>query len=508
VALLNGSNAPTPLDGAATRSAAPTTKSFWAFALLALLALGLSLVYSPFVLGVGHDREVFRYMGMLMHNGGVPYRDAFDHKPPGIYFLAYLGHGLGPWGLWAAMLLLVELAALFFYQALRKLLTQGQVLLAVLFLFLIRYAPTLNGGQLTREATACLVLVQLSLFVISSKPGSFFFQGVLSSLIFLTQQNEVLATAPVVLFGLYSAGRDLRTRLLNLAVYAGGALAAGALVLGYFAAHGAVREFVQCAFLFNFQHFIPSEAGSGGKLTTVFKTLLSPLLLPYTILLFAGIAGLLIWGRKRTAPGLAWVLLASGALEFFSISISGRNEHHYYLGLVPYLMFLLLYAWNAAPVAYRAAVRLGLGAACGLFLLGICGYLYVRAAHKLEPYRMPAWASELSSVSGQRGQLLVARKSGYLALNTDLNIVAPTKWIFTFIWDQIPDWDPNGAIFRQMLEDIRRQRCRYIVDFSPGNPFSRVELQNLWDRFIQEHYERIGEDPADGMKLYRWKQGG
>lgn len=65
-------------------------------ALVATALLLPSLLY-PF----GRDQAVFAYVGSVMARGGMPYRDAWDLKPPGIY-LAYAclasfapNHGLG-----------------------------------------------------------------------------------------------------------------------------------------------------------------------------------------------------------------------------------------------------------------------------------------------------------------------------------------------------------------------------------------------------------------------------
>ena len=37
------------------------------------------------------DSSVFRYIGTIMHDGCVPYRDSFDHKGPLIFLINYLG---------------------------------------------------------------------------------------------------------------------------------------------------------------------------------------------------------------------------------------------------------------------------------------------------------------------------------------------------------------------------------------------------------------------------------
>lgn len=40
------------------------------------------------------DSSAFRYMGMLIAKGGIPYRDAFDNKGPLMYFFQFVGYSL------------------------------------------------------------------------------------------------------------------------------------------------------------------------------------------------------------------------------------------------------------------------------------------------------------------------------------------------------------------------------------------------------------------------------
>src|SRR5579859_2532847 len=56
---------------------------------LAILVVGLATLYEP----LGSDQSAFFYIGRAWLHGAVPFRDAFDIKPPGIYavYAAALG---------------------------------------------------------------------------------------------------------------------------------------------------------------------------------------------------------------------------------------------------------------------------------------------------------------------------------------------------------------------------------------------------------------------------------
>src|SRR5262252_10503852 len=49
---------------------------------------------------LGHDHGVHAYVGREWLHGGLPYRDAFDHKPPGIFALHAFAMALFGEGEW------------------------------------------------------------------------------------------------------------------------------------------------------------------------------------------------------------------------------------------------------------------------------------------------------------------------------------------------------------------------------------------------------------------------
>jgi hypothetical protein len=73
--------------------------------IIAAIAYSLPSIGYPF----GRDQGLYFYMGREWLNGLLPYRDAFDHKPPGIYLIYALGMLLFGQQQWAIRVL--ELAA-------------------------------------------------------------------------------------------------------------------------------------------------------------------------------------------------------------------------------------------------------------------------------------------------------------------------------------------------------------------------------------------------------------
>lgn len=67
-----------------------------AFALLLALVVSIPTLWYPF----GRDQSLYHYIGREMLHGAVPYRDAFDQKPPLIYVVHAVGIALFGPGQW------------------------------------------------------------------------------------------------------------------------------------------------------------------------------------------------------------------------------------------------------------------------------------------------------------------------------------------------------------------------------------------------------------------------
>src|ERR1700730_11452023 len=69
---------------------------------------------------VNDDKIIYRYFGLLIYKGSVPYRDAFDNKPPLIFFFNALTWLIDYKLTWIIDALLVLLASLLFYNLCKK----------------------------------------------------------------------------------------------------------------------------------------------------------------------------------------------------------------------------------------------------------------------------------------------------------------------------------------------------------------------------------------------------
>ncbi len=63
-----------------------------------------------------NDSWIFRYMGMLIDKGGVPYKDAFEQKGPLLFFIQYAGYKINrDYGIWIIEIISMTLVLYFTY---------------------------------------------------------------------------------------------------------------------------------------------------------------------------------------------------------------------------------------------------------------------------------------------------------------------------------------------------------------------------------------------------------
>ncbi len=110
------------------------------------------------------DSYTFRYMGMLMAKGGLPYVDGFDNKGPLIYFLNFLGYCINKqYGVWVLELIFVFLFLVVAYRFSLRFLKGLTAIIAVIF-----SVSSLDGffvGNMNEEYALVFLTIGLFIFV-------------------------------------------------------------------------------------------------------------------------------------------------------------------------------------------------------------------------------------------------------------------------------------------------------------------------------------------------------
>ncbi|MBQ7196519.1 MAG: glycosyltransferase family 39 protein, partial [Synergistaceae bacterium] len=129
---------------------------------------------NPCVIGNTYtDSSVFHYVARVMLKGGMPYRDAFDHKGTLIFLIDVFGLWLNKdIGVWIMELVFIFIALLFAYKIARLVSCSKIESMLVIVLTVFSLSCYFEGGNLTEEYACTFIMVSLYIFLKFFKTGS------------------------------------------------------------------------------------------------------------------------------------------------------------------------------------------------------------------------------------------------------------------------------------------------------------------------------------------------
>ncbi|MEO8480735.1 MAG: hypothetical protein ABI634_00910 [Acidobacteriota bacterium] len=319
---------------------------YWGLVVLVLLGLRLPAIVEP----AGNDQSLYMYVADQVRHGGVPYVDAWDQKPPAIFFLYAAVRSV--WAHQSAVaiadvLAAGAIAALLFVVGRRTIGGHGGGVAAAVFtLFSHPSLGRLSGVYLRGQCEVFIALAVTTALALSwrrnHRAADLVLAGVALGVAFWLKYNA-LAYAVPLLFVLMM--RDERGPgrwpgiVRHIGWVAGGALTVSAIVLFFFAAHGALGALWLATIDYNLRYSSETyTSGAGGALRYAIG-------LPLErggadMLWFLGLTGAMClavvgWRRHRA---LTVVVLAWLAASLLSILVNGaRNLPQYFVQAAPAL---------------------------------------------------------------------------------------------------------------------------------------------------------------------------
>ena len=322
------------------------------YALLIFIAVQISILpYSPlFSSLVQRDSGVFSYIGWRIINGEIPYRDVWDHKPPLIFYLNALGQLLTPgsqWGIWIIQCLFLLAAAYLGFRIINKLFGAGTAIFS-LFSWLLTFNFLGPGGNFTEEYALpfqflCFYLVFSNNHYPISNEKSFLLGLLFAVIFFFKQTNIGIGMAIVVYFLLITISKYSFKSLLKIYINIFlGFITITCIICLYYFINGAIHNFWEEVFQFNFI-YTKHEIFSG-----IYLMIIESLFLVISGLLIFSIIGYIaaiksVKKKDYSSQGVQalWIVcLLDVPIEFLLIDLSGRGYSHYFVPLLPSLVFL------------------------------------------------------------------------------------------------------------------------------------------------------------------------
>jgi len=348
----------------------------------------VGLIITNFIIQVGvnpsynnmsTDSGTFAYCGQVINNGGLMYRDCWDNKPPGVYYLNAAAIRLGgstPYAIWLFQAIWLTAAIVLFFFTMKHI--WGNTWLATLgaftLLLLILYPDIFQGGNFTETYAVLPVVLSLGSFWAYLRSGRRLWLvaiGLLFAASFLLKPTYIAAGIAagiiVILLGLKCI--SLKKVATNLAIFCLSAFIPLFLVGLYWFIKKDFTELWFAVFIHNFTYLqqgfsITSLYGTArmflvqepmAALSILVGSSLGVFLFEHWQEIFAytfhkhNANELFIPGHLDDTQAKVWFMAGIFLSIVFDIAFlasSGKNFGHYLQVLLPSLVTAMLYMLN------------------------------------------------------------------------------------------------------------------------------------------------------------------
>jgi hypothetical protein len=324
--------------------------------LILLLALTVLVQANAGTRPLGRDQGFYVYIGNEIVHGRLPYADAWEDKPPAIFYLNALGIWLARgsrWGVWVLELVSLVLASWLSYEFMRR----RWGILPALFgtaLWLYSLDRTLyGGGDFTEEFALPVHFLAIILMVELPKTPRkrlyCFAIGMLFSFTFLLRANNAAPEAAVVLTMLVAwiSRRQYREIVTGLAWMAVGAAIPLLLTGLYFWSKGLFQEMIDASLLYDLR-YEGASSPSLAVLWTGFQVLgvgVAFAVLGYLLMLYDV--------RKPSEDRLLWIFFLIGwPLAILVADPANKGFAHYYISWLPFVGCLGTFALSSLQARF------------------------------------------------------------------------------------------------------------------------------------------------------------
>lgn len=341
-----------------------------------LLAIRLPSLVEP----AGADQALYSYVGQRITAGEVAYRDAWDQKPPAIHFIYAVLRRVWPHDsvVAAADLAAAGAAAWLLLVLGRRLFAPAAgVTGAAIFLLLGNPAlQRLGGVRVRAQCETFIALAVTAALVLAAGQDRRRFHllaaGALAAVAFWLKYNAGIYVVPLAAAATLGRGPNIPGPGKTAMWMIGGFAAISALILGYFAAHGALHDLRLATIDYNLRY-------SGETYAEGFRSVIDYFSFPLQrakleMIWFVGGVGTIVLLLARGRDRATWLAIAWIAAACVSIAVNGaRNLPQYFLQAHPALALaagggLWMLAAGRAANLLRAAAAVALAA--GLWRVG------------------------------------------------------------------------------------------------------------------------------------------
>ncbi|MEP6693227.1 MAG: hypothetical protein ABJB39_01130 [Chloroflexota bacterium] len=484
--------------------------------LLLLVSVAVLVPNHPAGRDPAEDSGVFFYAAQRLLDGGAPYRDIWDHKPPGVYVVDALGIALGrQTGVWLVQVAFLAAAALLGHRALRHQFGATAAFVGSLVWLVTLPRLFLEYGQTSFVEFYALPLQFGALFLYAgarTRPRALAI-GALGGAALLLKPTLV---GIWIAIGLVTLIRERRYAVPFVALVAAGAAAPVAIVAAWAAARGVLGDMVDQALVYNqaYAAFAPVSDRVDAVLSGLRLTL------PSGLALVAVGAWLYAVATRRFAPTLLGVALVAFPVEI-ALSTWGRGYHYYFIAWLPAMAILAAFAVRELMRAAPPRIAWPVLALAVLAMSVLPALLVTRLALTTDPGRARAAAAYVAANTRREDTVLIWGSHTEVLFLADRR--SPSRYVYQYAALSTRGYATPARV-AEFLADLQRARPVLILDASAESfvtppldlaglrawtsPEAQYALLPDMERvveYIVANYERAGTEPATGWPLWRLK---
>lgn len=328
------------------------------FGLITINCLALGYIFGFLNPGdIDTDGGIFAAVAMKDLSGATLYKDVWENKPPGTFFLIEIFFLVIPNKIYALysfsifnILLLINGFVVMMYHF-NKSLIFNLLLSGLIVVFLINNKYLGDGLYTEITGSACIIwgLYYLHLFEARKKNSLLYTSILLTGTAFWFKEPFILLSLPVLLYSIICATTIKQRAIIVVVVFIPSLLFTLILLL-----KGSL-PFYYNTVLYNFSlSSIDQSSIAGVQLQILWQQIVMPLLVPFVIMTIWIIA---IIQKKEHRPTLILILSLLVAGAWFSI-ISPHRFNHYYLPFITLLFYGFIIVINLYKKVYQTSFLL------------------------------------------------------------------------------------------------------------------------------------------------------
>lgn len=481
----------------------------YAYIFFCSLLMSLFCYNNPFQIGFTWiDSSVFIYVAKVIIDGGMPYRDTFDHKGPLIYLIDALGLLLNEQiGIWIIEVITLFTIFLFTYK-IANLLRCSRLLSCIIVtigLFVLSYY--FQGGNFTEEYACAFIIISLYFFLKYYTYRQFdcyemILCGITFAFVCMLRINMVALWIVAFIGIMVEKIRNQRVKDISKYIcwFIFGIAIVVLPIMLWLIVNNAFNDFIRDYFIFNFKYSSDPERASFINIIEAIKFfLMGPPILTSLPFLF-----LLCIKLKRNTDWLcAFTLLLSVVLS----CISGQRYEHYGMIFYPLIVYAFCRVFYEFSLLEENSNKLKVKKFILLFFYSslICCYLLSFSGFFFKKNTFPVFYTIPDLTIGKQIAIVIQNLTNEndritAVGNADILYLLSNRKSASKYSYQIPIGKIYPKVWQEYIDDIRQLKAKVIV--LPKRIKRVYPYQDIM-KIVNDKYELI--NIVSGWEIYLLK---